>query len=293
MKGAILTFSDYHGRKDIGSSRIRGEWVVKHWPKELGECEIFVQAKPYDFVIYQKVYWPKHAKSFEGIKILDMCDADWYDWEYAIVESIQYMDAITTSTEKLAEEMRKMVDGMVEHGDLKKAIPVIWIDDRMDPEFHAVRKTKHAEKIEWVTWFGYGHNLRVIDPVVPYLKARGYKLCVISDKPHPKADKNLPWTVENINRDIVENSDIVLNPRLNWGKWQYKSDNKTVSAWALGLPVARSVEEFEKLLTKELREKEAALRLEEVKTKYHPRQSAIEYGEVILEALKRRQEQAQ
>lgn len=288
MIGAILTFSEYHNRKDIGSSRIRGDWVIKHWPEELGTCEQFVAGKAYDFVIYQKVYWDKHAASFKGIKILDLCDADWYDYEYDIVKMMQHMDAITCSTEALAIEVRKMVGGMMIHGDIKKLIPVVWIDDRMDPDFYTERKTEHAEKIEMVTWYGYGHNLKAIDPVIPYLTKRGYKICVISDRPHPKADKNLPWTIETINRDIIENSDIVINPRLAWGKWQYKSDNKTVSSWALGVPCARTVEEFEKLLSKEARVTEAARRLHEVATKYHPRQSALQYGRLIVEALEGR-----
>lgn len=288
LDGSILTFADYHGRKNIGSSRIRGDWVMKHWPKELGTCEHYIQAKPYDFVIYQKVYWPLHAESYQGVKILDMCDADWYDWEYDIVRMMRHMDAVTTSTESLAKEVRKIVKGMVTHGDIESEIPVVFIPDRMDPEWHKEKKTTHAEKIEWVTWYGYGHNLRTIESAVPYLKKNGYKLCVISDRPYPKADKNIPWTEETINRDLIENSDIVINPHLEYGKWQHKSDNKTTSAWALGIPVARSVEELESLLTKEAREQEAKKRMEEVARDYHPRKSALQYGRIILEAFQKR-----
>lgn len=294
MNGAFLSFARFHGRKDIGSSRIRAEWVVKHWPKETGmEVEEFVQGKPYDFVIYQKVYWIDHARDFKGVKVLDLCDADWFHWSYQIVEMMQYVDAITTSTESLAEAVRKVVASMVAHGDIKEPIPVVWIDDRMCPDSHSQRKTEHSEKIEWVVWYGYAHNLRTIDPVVPYLKNRGYKLCVITDSAYRHADKCIPWTLENINRDIVENADIVVNPRMDWGKWQYKSANKTVSAWALGVPVARDLEEFEALLSKEAREKESALRLKQVAEKYHPKLSAIQYAEIIIEAAKRRADQNQ
>jgi hypothetical protein len=288
MKGGFLSFANFHGRKDIGSSRIRSDWVVKHWPEGIGiNVENFVQGHAYDFVVYQKVYWIKHAKEYKGIKILDMCDADWYDWEYSIDEMISYMDAVTTSTEALAEAIRKIIKGAVASGHMKEEIPVVWIDDRMCPEWHSVKKTEHEDKIRWVTWYGYSHNLRTIDPIVPYLKAQGYQLCVIADKAYKHADKNLPWTKESINRDIVENSDIVLNPRMDWGKWQYKSDNKTVSAWALGVPVARTLEEFESLLTKEAREQEAEKRFKEVEERYHPRLSAVQYAEIVIEAKKR------
>ncbi len=294
MNGAILTFRAFHGRKphEIGSSRIRGDWVMKHWPAELGQVENFVQGKPYDFVIYQKVYWAEHAEKYQGIKILDMCDADWYDYQYEITDMIRHMDAITTSTEALATELEKLVAGMVLHGDLKRAIPVRWIDDRVDMDFHKPKKTEHPDKIEWVGWFGYGHNLRVIDSAIPWLKRQGFKLVVISDKAHKVADKNLPWTQDRISADIAENCDIVLNPRLNFGKWQFKSDNKTTQAWALGVPVARTIEEFETLLTKQARETEAKKRLEEVIKDYNPRLSAIQYGQIILEAAESKQSEA-
>jgi len=64
------------GRKDIGSSRIRGEWLANN----CGDTEIFIQGKAYDVVIYQKAYWVEHAKLFKGIKILDLCDPDWLHW---------------------------------------------------------------------------------------------------------------------------------------------------------------------------------------------------------------------
>ena len=72
MKIGILTFEQFHGRKDIGSSRIRAKWVINHWP----EAEEFVFGQKYDVVIYQKAYWLEHAQEFKGLKILDICDAD-------------------------------------------------------------------------------------------------------------------------------------------------------------------------------------------------------------------------
>ena len=70
-KGAILTFEQFHGRKNLGSSRIRGHWLIDNWD----EVELFKQGKKYDFVIYQKAYFIEHAKIFKGIKILDLCVA--------------------------------------------------------------------------------------------------------------------------------------------------------------------------------------------------------------------------
>jgi|TARA_Y100000296_G_C5179952_1_gene263262 hypothetical protein len=255
---------------------------MKHWPEEFGTVEEYKQGGKYDFLIYQKAYWPVHAKMYPGIKILDMCDADWYDWEYSIVEHICYMDAITTSTQKLQKALQAIVRGMVERGDLENEIPVVWIDDRMDTDFHEDKKKEHNDILEWVCWMGYSHNLKALDPVVPFLQANNYKLCVISDRAYNKADKNYPWKLDTVNRDMIEN-DIMLNPRLDWGKWQYKSDNKTATGWALGLPVARDVDEFKALLSRESREEEAKKRLKQIEKDYHPRKSAMEYVKLILD----------
>jgi len=76
MKGGILLFEKWHGKENIGSSRIRGHWLVKYWsevePRDM-ELELFKQGAKYDFVIFQKVYWLDFVKEFNGIKILDLC----------------------------------------------------------------------------------------------------------------------------------------------------------------------------------------------------------------------------
>jgi hypothetical protein len=293
LNGAFITFQTYHGKRNIGSTRIRAEWVMKYWPESIGTVEEFVQGKEYDFVVYQKVYWTEHAKEYKGIKILDLCDADWYDWQYPIVEMIQYMDAITTSTQMLKEAVEKMVRGLHQQGYIDREIPVTWIDDRMDPDFHKERKKFHDDEIRRAVWMGYSHNLKVLDAVMPSLKARDIELTVISNGMHARADKHIPWTLETVNQDMIDNADVLLNPRLTWGKWKYKSDNKTVTGWALGIPVVRTLEELDALKTKEAREQEAKRRLELVNKRYHPKLSAFQYVKIVSEAIDQRENQSQ
>ena len=100
MRGAIITFERHYGFKDMGSSRIRGKWLANYWP----ECEMFVKGRPYDFVIYQKVYWPEHAKIFKGIKILDFCEPSFLYWNHRRQETLENIDAVTCATEALARE---------------------------------------------------------------------------------------------------------------------------------------------------------------------------------------------
>ena len=94
MKIGILTFEQFHGRKNLGSSRIRGHWIIDNWQ----EAELFKQGQIYNIVIYQKAYFLEHAKVFKGLKILDLCDPDWLHWAYKVKEMIEYCDGITTST---------------------------------------------------------------------------------------------------------------------------------------------------------------------------------------------------
>ena len=52
-KIGILTFEQFQGRQNIGSSRIRVKWPLKYWEN----AEEFVMGQKYDVVIYQKAYW--------------------------------------------------------------------------------------------------------------------------------------------------------------------------------------------------------------------------------------------
>lgn len=274
----ILPFEIYQGKRKnwAGSSRIRGRWVVRHWD----EAEEYQQGGKYDTVIYQKAYWIDHAKNYDGIKILDLCDPDWVHWEYKVVEMINNVDGIVTSTEALADTIRKFTDK-----------PVRFIADRMDLDFYQQRKF-HQGDAKWVVWYGYSSNFDLLKPVIPFLKQFKLDLIVIADQNfhmplHASSVKlkNLPWNIDTINKDIIE-GDIVVNPYSSKGKWKFKSNNKTVAAWALGMPVAHDVEDLKKFIKEEARKEEAKLRLAEVKEFYDTKISVKEYKDFI-EELKR------
>ena len=77
MKVSILTFDKWHGRRigTIGSSIIRARWLLPHWP----EAKLWTHGMRADVYIFQKVYWPAFMKDCQGIKILDLCDPDWFN----------------------------------------------------------------------------------------------------------------------------------------------------------------------------------------------------------------------
>ncbi len=276
MKCGILSFEQYQGKRKnwAGSSRIRGEWLIKHWK----DAELFKHGEEYGCVIYQKSYWIEHAKNFKGIKILDICDPDWYYWGYQVVEMINEVDAVVTSTEELKNTISKFTTK-----------PVLCIPDRMDLDFHSCKKF-HQGRAKNVVWFGYSTGFEMIKPVLHFLKKFELGLIVISDSSFSLPSsfiehielRNIPWTLETVNNDIIQ-GDIVINPKMKKGKWKYKSNNKTLTAWALGMPVADNVEDLEKFLDPEERQKEVKLRLEEVKEKWDVKLSVLDYQNLIRE----------
>jgi len=280
-KVGLLTFEQFQGKgiNWAGSSRIRGRWLVKYWD----DAEIFNMGSKYDVVIYQKAYWIDHAKKFTGIKILDLCDPDWMYWQYRVVEMINEVDAVTTSTEALANAIREFTDK-----------PVVCIPDRLDLMFYKERKF-HKGPAKWVVWYGYSSNFELLKPVLLFLKKFNLNLIVIADRgfslPSSVANsielRNIPWSIDTVNRDILE-GDIVVNPFSSAGKWKYKSNNKTITAWALGMPVAHDVEDLEKFIDEEERKKEVKERLQEVQEKYDVRLSVVAYKELIEEIAKKK-----
>lgn len=277
MKCGIVTFEKYLGRKNIGSSKIRGEWLINHWP----EAEIFNQGEKYDVVIYQKAYWVEHAKVFNGIKILDICDPDFLSWRYRIIEMIEEVDAITTSTEALVEVFRNFTNK-----------PVLCIPDRVDLE--AIPKIKyHKGDAKMVGWYGYSTGFDMVKPVLFFLKKLNLGLTIISDNgftlPMGYEDLqlvNLPHSWDTIYEDLLD-TDIIVNPKSIKGRFKYKSNNKTILAWALGLPVADNVNDLERFKKEEERRKEQVLRLQEVKDKWDIRLSVSEYQNLISQLIKK------
>lgn len=271
MKVGICTFEQYNGKKDIGSSRIRGSWLVKYWP----EAELFIQGKQYDVIIYQKAYWVEHAKAFKGIKILDVCDPDFMHWGYRTVEMIEECDAVTTSTEALAETFRKITNK-----------PVVCIPDRIDTEEIPRTKT-HKGEAKWVAWFGYSSNFDMLKPVVHVLKKLNLNLIVISDGGFslPAGNstvqlRNLPHNWKTVYEDLLE-ADVIVNPQSSKGRWRYKSNNKTLMGWALGIPVASNLDDLKRFLSEEERNKEGRDKLIEIEEKWKVQYSVEEYKKLI------------
>lgn len=288
MKVGILTNEQHtNAQKDsVGSSRIRGKWVVKYWP----EAEEFKIGVKYDAIIFQKAYFLEYMRVYDGVKILDLCDPDWVD-NKPVIQAAELCDAITVSSQGLYDYLSKIVSK-----------PVYLIPDRVDLEAHREKKV-HQGRAKGVVWFGYNHNQQVLDGVIPALKRLGLTLTVISDLPYyPTASiagiepawlqgniKNVKYDQETVNEEIIAGGDMLLNNRPEFGKFLYKSENKTIIGWALGMPVVKSAEDLERFMEPEERVKEAEARYKEVVELWRTELSVAEYKHAIETAMASKQ----
>lgn len=246
MTGFYL-FSVVHNRMETASSRIRGEWLVKYWK----DAEVMKFGKKYSTIIYQKVYEVDHAKLFKGTKVLDVCDPDWLHIKEPFIEMIEEVDAVTCPTENI----RNAIQGWTNK-------PVVIIPDRHDLEYFKEKKI-HRGKAKEVVWFGYSHNSSQLKVLKEFLIERDLGISIISDEPillSEKSDKLkerfTKWNLETVNTEIIK-SDIVIMPGSRDPNVRFKSNNKTVHSYLLGMPVANSVEDLDKFLDPVERQKEA------------------------------------
>jgi len=276
-KIGIQTFEKFEGRKGIGSSRIRARWIANHWE----DAEIYKSGQKYDIMIYQKCYWIDHAKNFDGIKILDLCDPDWLHWAYRVKEMIDLCDAVTTSTEALAESIRKFTDK-----------PVVCIPDRLDLDEFKNKKI-HCGRAKTALWYGYSNNATLLYPVINYLIKHNLNLIVLSDKQvqiqRDQAEKIkvdfYKYNEETANNNIIK-GDFVINPKSKSGKWKYKSNNKTITALALGVPVVETPKDIERFLDPDERNKEINDKTENIRKEYDVKNSIKQYNDLIDEIKK-------
>jgi len=273
MKIAMLSMEKYDNRRaeSVGSSRIRCRWVMKY-DKRL---EPFKNGFHYDAVIYQKAYWDEHMRAYNGIKIFDLCDPDWMEGK-PITEVAELVDGFTVPTKPLADFIKQLTNK-----------PVLIIPDRVDPE-HIPVKTEHIGKARSVVWFGYSSNQVVLDQCMIFLKSKLLQLVVISEKNYHDADVNVVWDYRTLCEEIVKH-DFVLMPDYKKNlRHSFKSPNKTLTSWALGMPVATGPEDIIRFMDPAERQKEADLRRAEVLEKHHSRLSGQEYVTFIEEIAKKK-----
>jgi hypothetical protein len=283
MKVSIVSWERFNYRPfgSIGSSMIRSRWLAEKWD----EATEWKHGDKFDVLILQKVYWKDMVEDFKGVKILDMCDPDWMNMEQTsckLMEFAQHIDAITCSTDELTNVVKRWV----------KHIPVITIADRLNLDYFTVKK-EHKERAKAVVWFGYYHKAKeVLNYVLPSLKKRDLGLYVISnsefipDNDYGVPISNIQWTPNNAFMDI-QSGDFVINPPSPLRDLRFKSNNKTIMSWALGMPVVNTADDMDRFLDPLERTREAEKRQSEILSLWDIKYS-IEQYKALIEDIKKR-----
>ena len=233
-----------------GSERLRCTWLAPYLKADIydGSQEI----DNYDTLIFQKCFMKGReiARNFKGFKIFDVCDPDWLFRPQEFKEMMDLCDVITASSEELAKELN-----------------AYYIPDRLELEYFEPKKLE--DRKPWFVWFGYSGNFQH----VRHLISEYDPTLIISDQP-VGIGRFIKWGEETWLNDIKK-GDIVLSPKV-----KYKSDNKTITAWALGLPVAKNEEDIKRFRDYKERIKESEKNLKAIE-QFNIKYSAEQFYEII------------
>jgi len=279
MDVAFFTMEQFHAKSSVGSTKIRVHNLLKHWP----EAHLYKYGQKPDVLVFQKVYSNKDYDfpiTFPGIKILDICDPDWMDG-VPIKQTIDAMDAVVVPTEALKEFLSQLTDK-----------PVRVIRDRFDMTDFPPKKV-HKGTAKTVVWFGYSHNAQALKLAVQSFERRGLKLKVVADSDpiasrwssNPKEyEKKYEFVKydENAYKQI-QKADICVLPKMNRPQDRFKSENKTVIAQLLGLPVAVDAEQLDKLMDASSRNLAVNTVYDKLKQDYDVRESVKQMKGLIDE----------
>lgn len=272
-----FTFSQFHNRRPpVGSTLIRIHQMFDYWP----ELSLYKYGDYADVLIFQKVYCTVDYKlpaKFENTTILDVCDADWLDG-FNIKKTVDGVDAVTCSTERLAEFIRQLTDK-----------PVIVIPDRFDMT-KVPEPKKHTGKATSAVWFGYKHNADAIKYGINSLKNNNIKLTVISNE-DPIAWR---WTDESY-KDMytfkkydeatiyqeLQKHDFAFLPKNSRPQDEFKSNNRTIKANLAGLPVVYDKETLEQFMQGSERQKWLDSNYAMIKEDYDIVKSVQQFKELI------------
>ena len=273
------------------SVRWRAQWPAKYWE----EADVFdgqQRLRDYDVFIFQKFYlvdqarlWARSLRAKNKLLVFDLCDPDFLSTEHKqrLLQILPLFDLAVATTEPIRNWLARW-------------LPAYVIPDRIDLEAHPEKKQwDHSPERVRLVWYGFAHNALAIQSLWPTIKDLDLPLTVISDEPlkgmwlyemleqHDKFSWR-QWKPDTVHRQIVEH-DIALNPQPAEidERLHYKSHNKDLTAWALGMPMAKTPEELIRLLDFDERRAEAEERLIEVRERWDVRLSVREWEKLLNE----------
>lgn len=232
------------GPESWGSSRMRCYWPAAHMADaQVGTYDYLSKTHdiPYgtDVMIWQKQVNVDLVKAYPHERhYWDVCDPLWW-WQPGLArEYAQHMTGIVASSPALAADCAVFLGRDVH-----------CIPDRLELK-HFTRQAQHAERTPVrLIWYGVSVNRLALFAALVNLErlaANGHKieLTICDDRPEDVVQwsdmfpvYHTRWTLEG-EVDVLTAHDIALLPPYPgpWGR--VKSNNKTLTAWACGLPVS-------------------------------------------------------
>jgi hypothetical protein len=271
----IVPFSYFlDAEKNAGSTILRVDGLVSNAP----DFEHYHHGRRYDSLIFQKAYWKEYMELFEGPKILDLCDPDWINSNIDIVALSSLVHAITCSSPELTDAVKRMLPGKM----------VYHVPDRLDFRSFPEEQKLHQGDAKKAVWFGFIHNAHETLPqLLPSILKNELELTIIADKPYSQDDGIKALAPVFIRYDhataynLIGKADMVLNPRSAKALYKYKSNNKSIIGWKLGLPVAVTNEEIDRFINADERNKEVFAKIKLVNAEYNILQSAQQYRDIL------------
>lgn len=233
FKVGIKTKEQINNNKNTASDRIRGRMVVNNSKN----IEIYRPDTEYEVVIFHQAD-PVGLFIHKGLKILDICDYEWRDKDDdAFFSFIKRMDILIVASKGLK-------DRLIEDG-IKKRIIVIGDGHNIKNRL----KKEHKEIAKKAVWFGYIENFPCVVPLLETLKDNNISLRIIAQRDNFRADEFIKWDINTVDKYINE-CDFAILPK----NGKYKTNNKEVTSWLCGIPVARTKEDIIKFKSKQVRQ---------------------------------------
>lgn len=229
--------------RNSGSAVIRAKWIADHMP----EADLYdgtQRLSSYNLVVFQKAYLTKPIRRMiRGLASLrkcgkdlmlafDLCDPDFLEEQHRkrMLEVLHLFDFATAPTEPLTDWLAQW-------------LPAYTIPDYVDVRAMAGLVDRPIKWPPRLVWAGYEGNKESIAKIHHAAKVAGLAFDVISlAAPVPFMRF---W-------GMVATRDVFVNPRIDEGRYKYKSRNKTWLAWAMGMPVVERISDLSTMLDEEI-----------------------------------------
>lgn len=239
-------------RDEVASTRIRVTWPAKY-DKDIIISSDYDTLIKCDVVVFQTRIEIRDIALAERLNannvavIFDFTDPHWLkDYDMQAIHPVfkdvtRLAKLVTLSTEELERTFKEAFPG----------VETAVVPDRIDLSVYDKFKEHEEHSDLKILWHGSYGNIPAIDLARDDLERLGeeFDLTLVCVYDRVKEFKVRPfkniklesreWSTQEVIDSLLK-SDVSINPKYNNHWKSYKSNNKTVTAWALGIPCVES-----------------------------------------------------